>query len=110
NREAIELGRAALRENSEISVEQYNALTTGQQQLFRIGFLESLRNALGTKRPGDDITQLFQQQRVRDLMSAIIPRSQKKTDVFYNRPERFGNLMEREARMVQTRNAVLGNS
>lgn len=110
NREAIDLGRAALRENSEISVEQYNALTRGQQQLFRIGFLESLRNALGTKRPGNDITQLFQQQRVRDLMSAIIPRSQKRTDVFYNRPERFGNLMEREQRMVQTRNSVLGNS
>lgn len=110
NREAIELGRAALRENSEISVEQYSALTSGQKQLFRIGFLESLRNALGTKRPGNDITQLFQQQRVRDLMSAIIPRSQRRSDVFYNRPERFGNLMEREARMVQTRNSVLGNS
>lgn len=110
NREAIELGRAALRENSEVSVEQFLELTKGQQQLFRIGFLESLRNALGSKRPGDDVTRLFQTRRVRDLLTAIIPRSQSKDDVFFNRPERFGNLMEREARMVQTRNAVLGNS
>lgn len=110
NREAIELGRQALREGSEVSVEQYRDLTRGQQQLFRIGFLESLRNALGTKRPGSDVTQLFQQQRVRDLMNEIIPRSKGKTDVFANRPERFGDLMNREQRMVQTANEVLGNS
>lgn len=110
NREAIELGRGALREGSEISVEQYSALSSGQQRLFRIGFMESLRNALGTKRPGSDVTQLFQQRRVRDLMSAIIPRSRGSEATFANRPERFGNLMEREARMVQTRNTVLGNS
>ena len=110
NREAIELGRAALRENSEVSVEQYRELSSGQKQLFRIGFLESLRNALGTKRPGQDVTQLFQQRRVRELMAEIIPRSRDRGAVFANRPERFGNLIEREARMVQTRNAVLGNS
>jgi len=110
NREAIELGRAALRENSEVSVEQYRELSSGQQQLFRIGFLESLRNALGTKRPGQDVTHLFQQRRVRELMAEIIPRSRDRGAVFANRPERFGNLIEREARMVQTRNAVLGNS
>lgn len=110
NREAIDLGRAALREGSEISVEQYSTLSTGQQRLFRIGFMESLRNALGTKRPGNDVTQLFQQRRVRELMSAIIPQPQGRSAVFANRSERFGNLMEREARMVQTRNAVLGNS
>lgn len=110
NREAIELGRQALREGSEVSVEQYRDLTRGQQQLFRIGFLESLRNALGTRRPGNDITQLFQQQRVRDLLSAIIPRSKDAGGVFANRPERFGDLLNREQRMVQTANEVLGNS
>jgi hypothetical protein len=110
NREAIELGRAALREGSETSVEQFNALTRGQQQLFRLGFLESLRNALGTKRPGNDVTQLFQQQRVRELMGEIVPRSQGRGDVFRNRPERFGDLQRREGRMVQTNNVSLGGS
>jgi len=110
NREAIDLGRAALREASEISVDQYRALSTGQQQLFRIGFLESLRNALRTRRPGNDVTQIFEQQRVRELMSEIIPTSAGSNAVFRDRPERFGNVIRREQRMVQTNNAVLGNS
>lgn len=110
NREAIDLGRAALREGSEVSAEAYRNLTRGQQQLFRIGFLESLRNALGTRKPGNDVTQLFQQARVQELMNEIIPRSQGRNATFANRPERFGDLMQREARMVQTRGAVVGNS
>lgn len=110
NREAIDLGRAALREGSEISAEQYRNLTTGQQQLFRIGYLESLRNALGTRKPGNDVTQLFQQARVQELMNEIIPRSRGRQATYANRPERFGDLMSREARMVQTRNAALGGS
>lgn len=110
NREAIDLGRAALRENSEVSVEQFNALTEGQQRLFRLGFLESLRNAMGPNKPGTDVTQLFQQRRVQELMNAIIPRSQGRNAVFANRPERFGDYLNREQRMVQTRNTALGNS
>ncbi len=109
-REAIELGRAALRENSEVSAEQFRELTTGQQQLFRLGFLESLRNAIGPKGRGHDITRVFDSNRVRSLMADIIPRSQRRADVFYNRPDRFGDLIEREGRMVQTRNAAIGNS
>jgi len=110
NREAIDLGRGALRSGSEIGAENYRELSPGQQQLFRLGFLESLRNALSQKRPGNDITQLFQQARVRELMNEIIPRPNGRNAVFANRPERFGNLLNREERMVQTRNAVLGNS
>lgn len=109
NREAIELGRAALRENAEISAEQFRNLTSGQQQFFRLGFLESLRNALGSKRRGSDVTQLFETNRVRELMSEIIPRSKGRA-VFSNRPERFGDYIDREARMVSTDRVVLGNS
>lgn len=110
NREAIDLGRSALREGSEVSVEQFRDLTRGQQALFRLGFLESLRNALGTKRPGNDITQLFQQRRVRELMGEIVPRSQGGRNVFRNRPERYGDVLRREERMVETNREVLGNS
>lgn len=108
NREAIELGKAALKEGSEVSAEVFRDLTSGQQRLFRIGFLDSLKSALGGRKPGDDITQLFQQRRVQDLMREIIPES--KRGAFANRGERFGELMSREQRMVQTRNEVLGNS
>ena len=109
-REAIDLGRASLRENSEVSAEMFRELTAGQQQLFRLGFLESLRNAIGSKGRGHDITRVFDQNRVRQLMSEIIPRQRGRNTVFANRPERFGDLIDREARMVQTRNAALGNS
>lgn len=109
NREAIELGRSALRDGSEISVENFRALTPGQQQLFRVGFLESVRNALGTKKPGNDVLQLFEQARVQELLNDIIPRS-RGTGVFANRPQRFGEIARRERRMVETRNSVLGNS
>lgn len=110
NRQAIELGRAALRENSEVSIEQFRDLTEGQQRLFRIGFVESLRNAMGTKKPGNDVTQLFQQRRVQELMSEIIPTPNSRNAVYANRPQRFGDIMAREERMVQTRNQVLGGS
>ena len=43
-------------------------------------------------------------------MREIIPRSQGRTDVFHNRPERFGDVVNREQRMVQTRNQTYGNS
>jgi len=78
--------------------------------LFRVGFLESLRNALGPKRRGNDITQIFETNRVRELMSEIIPRSGKNQAVYRNRPERFGEYIDREARMVSTDRAVMGNS
>lgn len=110
NRAAIDLGRGALREGSEVGVEQFAALPAGQQRLFRLGFLESVREALRTRRPGNDVTQLFEQQRVRDLMREVVPTPAGRNAVFADRPERFGNLLRREARMVQTNNAVLGNS
>lgn len=110
NRQAIELGRNALNEGSEVSVEQYLALTPGQQRLFRIGFLGSMRNNLGRSVPGTDVTRTFQQRRVQDIMREIIPRSQGRRDVYYDRPERYGDILRREQRMVETRNRVLGNS
>lgn len=109
NRQAIDLGRQALNEASEVTVDQFRSLTRGQQQLFRLGFLDSLRGAMATKKPGNDVTQIFQQQRVQELLREIIPRS-RGTNGFSNRPERFGNYLNREQRMVQTRNDVLGGS
>ena len=116
NREAIELGRAALRENSEVSVEQFRQLTPGQQVFFRQGFLESARNALGSRRSGNDATLPFQTARVHDLLREIIPnsnpraRSAATAGVFGDRSGRFGEYMRRQERMGSTRQRVLGNS
>lgn len=110
SREAVDLGRAALRENSEVTVDQFRALTPAQQELFRVGFLDSLRSAMASKRPGNDITQIFQQRRTTELLREIIPDSRSRRNVFSDRTERFGDYVNRTARMNQTRNAVMGNS
>lgn len=110
NREAIELGRAALRENSEVSVEQFRNLTPGQQTYFRQGFLESARNALGARRSGNDATLPFQSARVQELLREIIPNTRGTQGAFADRSGRFGEYLSRQERMGQTRNRVLGNS
>ena len=110
NREAIDLGRKALRENSEVSVEQFRDLTPAQQKLFRLGLREAVKEALGTRRPGQDVTLLFQQRRVQELMQEAIPKSKGAKAEFSNRPERFGEYMGRQGRMIETRDEVLGNS
>lgn len=110
NIEAISLGRVAFKEDSEISVDTYRALTPAQKKLFRIGLRDALRLTLATKKPGDNATIPLQQRRVRELLSEVIPQSKGKNAEFADRPERFGDLMRREERMTQTKNAVLGNS
>jgi len=110
NREAIEMGRAALREGSEVSVEQFRSLTPGQQVLFRQGFLESARNALGRRRPGNDATLPFQEARVQDLLREIVPNTRSTSGAFADRSGKLGEYISRQERMGATRNRVLGNS
>jgi len=45
-----------------------------------------------------------------ELMREVIPRPAGRNAQFANRPERFGEVMRREQRMVQTRNRALGGS
>lgn len=110
NREAIELGRKAFREDSEVSVDTFRSLTPAQQKLFRIGLRDALRLTMATKKPGDNATLPLQQRRIRELLAEVIPTPKAKAAEFADRPQRFGDLMRREERMSQTRNAVLGNS
>ena len=56
------------------------------------------------------MTLLFQQRRVQELMEEAIPKSKGAKAEFSNRPERFGEYMRRQGRMVETRDEVLGNS
>lgn len=110
NREAIDLGRKAFREDGEVSVDTYRSLNPAQKKLFRIGLRDALRLKLATKKPGDNATLPLQERRIRELLAEVIPSSKGKAAEFADRPERFGELMRREERMSQTRNAVLGNS
>lgn len=109
-REALELGRNAFREDSEVTAEVFNNLTPGNQQLFRIGLRDAVRRQLERKKPGDDITRLFDEPRTQELLRAAIPNSRRASDTFGDRSGRFGEFVRNQQRQVQTRNEVIGNS
>lgn len=108
NRDAIEKGRRALREDSDMTAEVFAGMSQGQQKLFRIGMRDAIKKSLGTKRASNNALLLFEQKRVQDLMREVIPRSRK--GKFADRPDRFGKYLQRQGRMAETRNIALGGS
>lgn len=116
-KEAIDLGRKAFRENSDVAAEQFASLTKGQQKLFRLGMLESFEaNLGGAKSRAADLTRAFDTPRMQELLRTVIPRTtgqSGKVDLSTNisrNPERFGDFIGNEKAMVATRDRVLGNS
>lgn len=110
NREAIELGRKALNDDSAVTVEVFKELTPAQQKLFRIGLRDAVRLKLAPKKAGDSAISPLQQRRVIDLLKEVIPRPKGKAAEFSDRPVRFGELIRREGRMDETMNKVIGGS
>jgi hypothetical protein len=108
-REALDMGRMALKEDSNIVADQFAALTPGQQKLFRLGLLDAVDVLARTKGRTEDITNIFKSPRVEELIGSAIPRS-KAGDVFADRPQRFGSYLSNEKSMVSTRNEIFGNS
>ena len=108
--EALDLGKTALREDSAVTLDDFRALTPAQKKLFRIGMRDALRLKYATSKPGDNATLPLQQRRVREILSEAIPTPRAKNAEFADRAKRFGDLMQREERMNQTRNVVLGGS
>lgn len=116
-REALQLGRDVFRENSEVAVDQFKALrTVGEQKLFRLGLLDSFTQHMGRQKRTADVTQVFQNPRIQQILEGVIPRTETASgrvafgSVFGDRPERFGRYIDNERGMVGTRNEVMGNS
>lgn len=115
-KDAIDLGRQAFKENSDVVADQFKGLSEGQQKLFRLGLIESFEANLGRGKRTNDVTQIFETPRVQDLLREVVPRTQtatgrvKKGAVFADRPERLGDFLANEKAMVKTRDKVLGNS
>lgn len=101
-REAIDMGRRALNQESDVTIDTFRQLDAAQRKMFRIGLRESLRNRMGRMKPGDDVSRMFQERRIQEILDEALPGAA--------RPERFGEYMRRQGRMVQTRNEVLGGS
>jgi hypothetical protein len=115
--DAIDLGRAVFKEDSDIGVDAFRSMETkAQQKLFRLGLLGGYEAAAKRLPRGSDATRLFDNPRIQELLSEVIPRTETATGrakagaTFANRPERFGGYIGDEKRMIKTRDEVLGNS
>lgn len=106
--DAIDLGRNALKDGSEVSIEVIKGLSQGEKKMFRLGFYEAVKNTLGRKKATDDSTQIFRRSDFAEIHKAIAPHRKKK-DAAVKPSDQFGELLNREHRMVETKN-MLGNS
>lgn len=100
-REALEAGRNALREGSEVSADAYRAMTPGQQQMFRVGLADSLERAMARQKRGADVTQIFQSPQNQALLMEIMAPDDA---------ARLGRNIQTENTMTRSNYEVLGNS
>lgn len=108
-RDAIELGRRALRDGAEVSVDEFRALNKGEQSMFRLGLFENAKHILGNQKDMADATQLFRKRNVAELLSEVFPAPKGKKTV--TRPSaQFGEIVAREQRMNEGMNRSIYNS
>lgn len=108
--EALELGKKALNVETDDIVAKFKALSPGDQKLFRVGLRDAFRKKLKTKTPGNDISKLFEQNHIREMLSEVIPQSKKISAEFGDRAMRFGNYVNRQRNMNETNTKALGGS
>jgi hypothetical protein len=113
-REALDLGRRLFSENADVAVDQFRGLSSGQARMARIGIVDSFERRMAGQKRAADITQVFETPRVQEIIEAMIPRARatrtNPNPEFANRPERFGQYLANEQRMIGTRDEVLGNA
>ena len=107
NREAIDLGRNALKEDSFVSVEAYNELNKAQRKLFRVGLLEAFDNATKNVKSGTDITNVFDKRGVRELLTEVLNGSGD--NLSKKAAERFSAFLGRMRDQQRTRGGLYGS-
>jgi hypothetical protein len=101
-REAIDLGRAAARESPEVSAAQYQALTVGQQRMFRMGLFGELERRIAATPRQNDVTRIFDTPQMQELLQVVAPQGTA---------PRVGQFIQGEKNyLTGTRNEVMGNS
>jgi hypothetical protein len=106
SRDALRAGRDAFRDQSEVGVDAFRALgTEGERKLFRLGLLDSYTDAAARMRSGADRLALFDNPRIREILSEVVPSRGS-----FENPQQLGRWLSGEQRMIATRNEVVGNS
>tara|TARA_R110000822_G_scaffold62916_2_gene154844 strand:+ start:6841 stop:9291 length:2451 start_codon:yes stop_codon:yes gene_type:complete len=100
-RDALEMGRNALKDGSEVSADAYRAMSAGEQQMFRIGLADPLDRLMAAQKRGADVTQTFQKPSVQEMLMEVGPQDQAM---------RFGRNIQSENTITRTNNEVFGNS
>jgi len=106
--DAIQKGRDTFKEGAELTAEMVQGLNQGELKMLRLGFYDAVKKNLGRKKRTDDATQLFRRAEFADLHKAIAPHKKSK-DALTKPSDQFGELLDREQRMVETKN-MLGGS
>lgn len=102
--EALDMGKNYMKPGSDITAQDFAALTKPQQTMFRLGVTKHMEGALGSKAigPNADFTGVLRQPNVYQKLRDITP--QGKTSGNLN------ELVRREARMSKTAGKISGNS
>lgn len=100
-RRALQAGRDAIKEGSEVSADAYRRMTLGEQQMFRVGLADATELHMARQKRGADVTQLFQSPRVQQLLMEVMQP---------DAAQRFGRNIQTENLTTRTNAEVFGNS
>lgn len=105
--EALELGRKLYREDSDAGIDMFRALETdAERKLARHGYYSEYMTTTGRKDLTSDTSKAFDNPRMQEILSEMIPRGRKIAD----RPERFSGFLDDEQAMRRTQQTIEGNS
>lgn len=100
-RDALKMGREALKDGADVSSDKYRAMTTGEQQMFRVGLADAVEREMARAKRGADVTQIFQKPHVQQLFMEVMPQEQAM---------RLGRNIQTENTTTRTLQEVFGNS
>lgn len=100
-RDALDLGRSALKDGAEVSADAYAGMSSGEKQMFRVGLADALERIMAAQKRGADVTQTFQKPNVQQLLMEVGPQDEAM---------RFGRNIQTENTTTRTTNEIFGNS
>ncbi len=91
--DAMARGRTFMKGDTEVTLGEYKALSTGERRMFRIGMAQQAKVDVGGKQKGADAVRYFDRDNVQQILSDVMTRKEYL---------RLHKLHEREAGMIQS--------